>query len=171
MWCQFMPPAGATSLVILLSLPHSLTHHGFTLPCDGARCQLVSSTCRCGSLVQASAGCEIGHLTFVHELCMAPLSAETRAHRGTDMLLWPKVDLYGMATLCGRSKGEGCDTNNTSSLDWVLKSYPYREYDTLPWIFLGYQKIRQFVSSLSVATSPRSQISEKKLWVQCNQAQ
>lgn len=65
------------SLVPLLFLLHSLTRHGFTILCDGVCCQLVSPTCRCGSLVQASAGCEIGHLTFAHELCMAPLSAQT----------------------------------------------------------------------------------------------
>lgn len=34
------------------------------------------------------------------------LLAQTYNHppTGTEMLLWPKVDLYGMATLCGRGK-------------------------------------------------------------------
>lgn len=73
-WYHFSFP------LILLFLLHSLTHHGFTLLCDGAHCQLVSPTCRRGSLVQASAGCEIGRLTFVHELCVAPLSAQTHTH-------------------------------------------------------------------------------------------
>lgn len=58
---------------------HASPTMGSTLLCDGARCQLVSSTCRRGSLVQASAGCEIGHLTFVHELCMAPVGPNTCA--------------------------------------------------------------------------------------------
>lgn len=100
------------------SLPSFFTHHDF---CDGARCQLVSSTCRRRSLVQASAGCEIGRLTFVHELCMhLPLVAgpthtctQTHVRKRRGMPRWPDTDLYGMATLCATARRGGCDTSDT----------------------------------------------------------
>lgn len=137
MWCQFLYHLSCHPPLPLPS-PHPSTHHGFTLLCDGACCQLVSSTCRRGSLLQASAGCEIGHLTFVHELCMDPpvspnsgMHSLTRVHTHTHtrrhMLLWPKVDLYGMAILCGRSKG-GKGVKQIIPLLWTgyIKPIPTR---------------------------------------------
>lgn len=47
---------------------------------------------------------------------------QTHAHSHHDMLLWPQADLYGIAILCGRSKGEECETINTSSLDCLFQT-------------------------------------------------
>lgn len=109
----------------LSSSSPSLTHHGFALLCDGARCQLVSSTCRRGSLVQASAGCEIGHLTFVHDLCMPPrrpkhvrTEAQIRCYDlKLTFMVWPPCVV---------------EAHNPSRLGWVLKTNPYIKLGTLP---------------------------------------
>lgn len=112
------------TLTLLCLHLHSLTHHGLSQLCEGALCQLVSPTCRCGSLEQASAGCEIGHLTFVHELFKPPPPAPC----------WPKhttthpqeqkccYDLKLTFMVCPpsvvgvRRQESDTNTNNTSSL-------------------------------------------------------
>lgn len=89
----------------LSSSPHSLSPPWVrTTLCDGARYQLVSSTCRCGSLV---AGICLGvklpiSLSSMNFASPPPRRLSCRhAHmytgcRGTDTLLRPEVDLYGM---------------------------------------------------------------------------
>jgi len=89
-------PPSLSSPLILLSYPHSRTHHGFAQVCDGVRCQLVSPTCRRGSLRRHLLGVKLAiSLSTVNFACPPPPHTRTHTHRHRYAAL--TCDLYGMA--------------------------------------------------------------------------